>query len=272
MSQPKLLLSPQCVLKKLKQHKRYIDLLLSRKASIVSVIPFIKQQINLIPNVPFYGCISANSQPKPLKIGVMLSRGINTTNIYLSQTAERPNKNSCDTTIIISKRNYVVTYYGKNKEKLFNHPFVYFSIESEIEIDISINCYFEKRLKEKKAEELSTKLAEKYGRISSPIIDNLINQIKSNPTELMKCNKMAMYIKKKRMKRYLGNNNEFIRNRAISRKRFVGCLKNNVQTPKKEHKRHEKAVILRDKIDDKETFKKFFIAYKVEITQILVFI
>lgn len=79
----------------------------------------------------------------PFRLHVTLSKGMGY--VSLSTRFERPNRDRCGKMFALTNKNMLISYFGESdKEKLFADEYVFFTIEADRELLLTLQCNFGK--------------------------------------------------------------------------------------------------------------------------------
>eukprot|EP00826_Nyctotherus_ovalis_P003567 TRINITY_DN10728_c0_g3_i1.p1 TRINITY_DN10728_c0_g3~~TRINITY_DN10728_c0_g3_i1.p1 ORF type:complete len:292 (+),score=29.02 TRINITY_DN10728_c0_g3_i1:123-878(+) len=133
------------IMASLKSQALRIDYLLARKSHIVEIVPFENITARATKFLPYNAKISCKNSPKPLRMNISVNKGFNNSCIYLSFYADRPDVHNCDQLITLARATLTVTLIDKKpKEAIFNHDWIYLSLQTQSECAISYKCLFGK--------------------------------------------------------------------------------------------------------------------------------
>lgn len=122
-----------------------INSLLAKEPPVEDVDPGDVTQIVIGGGMKRYFCARAREQLAPLKMHMEVEKGVGTLRLFFSQTVQRPGPESNDKAVSLMGRDMFANYSGsrENEKPVFDND-IFFTIESEHDIALSVQCVFGK--------------------------------------------------------------------------------------------------------------------------------
>jgi hypothetical protein len=132
--------------KRLDQVSAKINCLLASKAPINPLTQDQEESISLLSDLRCHFKVNCKGYPIPLRIRLNSSKGLNFTYLSVSSTIERPDKDHCDKSLLITNKQSCLSYYGKSdKEKCFQERFLFLTLECTREYAANLSITFDNK-------------------------------------------------------------------------------------------------------------------------------
>lgn len=256
---------------RLKEHAQQLNLMLARKTVVKQLVPYSKEKIKVNAGMKFYGKVSSTGKEIPLRLTIIVVKGVGSVSLYVSEYVERPSQTHSDLEITLRKKNNVVVFAGSNDDSVFRSKCVYLAFEAEREAVFFLSCYFGK-LAGNRTVNFVQRTEHRNSIMSINDIYTYINQLKSNENDLQRLNQEVRRIVKKRKNRALRLSGQVdILKRNMELGCFTGCLRDNVEGDKvAQSQKILQATAVRKQSESSAAMKKFLLVNRHEINKILV--
>eukprot|EP00826_Nyctotherus_ovalis_P008614 TRINITY_DN12238_c0_g7_i1.p1 TRINITY_DN12238_c0_g7~~TRINITY_DN12238_c0_g7_i1.p1 ORF type:complete len:265 (+),score=75.40 TRINITY_DN12238_c0_g7_i1:540-1334(+) len=256
---------------RLKEHAQQLNLMLARKAVVKQLALYSKEKVKINAGMKFYGKISSTGKETPLRLTIIVVKGVGSVNLYVSEFVEHPSQTHSDLEITLQKKNNVIVFAGSNDDSTFKSKCIYLAFEAEREAVLFLSCYFGK-LAGNRTVNFVQRTEHRNSIMSINDIYTYINQLKSSENDLQRFNQEVKEIVKKRKDRALRLSGQVdILKRNMELDCFTGCLKGNIEGDKvAQSQRILQAIAMRKQSESFAAMKKFLLVNRYEINKILV--